>query len=275
MTTESAATSPSSAATSASSVILEAETFLLPLSLRDPAKPDPIASHLEYWSLAELFPEADGLAELFDSDEDFRASIRSAARADLFVPDPRLSAEANGLLSDPGSSLEGNWKQCERCDSLTAVFRAHGFGTLTGSEFIQRLGRLCVDGGRAGARPGAAAAHPTTGSWLDIVSPVGGRLRANHAWHQDSGLAQYTAMLGFPLRDGYCGPGVFSHGVKLSHAMPPPEVPGPVILNDLIPEAYHFKPVYRKGQEVIVYKDCDHVHSAPNEFIRAGIWRFM
>ena len=126
-----------------------------------------------------------------------------------------------------------------------------------------------------------------TGSWLDIVSPKGGRRRAAHAWHQDSGLEQWTAMLGFPPGDGYEGPGVFSHAVRLSHAMPPPETPGPVVIEGpppdpntgevrgAFPEAHVERPVFRRGAEVMLYKDCDHVHSAPDEFNREGIWRFM
>ena len=35
------------------------------------------------------------------------------------------------------------------------------------------------------------------------------------------------------------------------------------------------RPVYRKGAEVLVYLDCDHVHSAPDEIYRDGVWRFM
>ena len=40
--------------------------------------------------------------------------------------------------------------------------------------------------------------------------------------HQDSGLDRFTVMLGFPSRDGYDGAGVFSHAVRLSHPMVPP-----------------------------------------------------
>jgi len=266
--------SPSSAVSmDATPAFFEAKVFPMPLNLQDSTKTDPIASHLEYWSLDELFPEVIGLGDVFDSDEKFRACIRTAARADFFVPDPRLSAEANRMLSDSGSSLEGNWKQCGQCPNLAEVFRAYGFSALTGGAFIQRLGQLCTDGGRAGSFP--SVVYPTTGSWLDIVNPASGRSRSNHAWHQDSGLEQYTVMLGFPIRDHYSGVGVFSHAVKLSHVMPPPEVPGPVIIDDPIPDEFVSKPVYRKGQEIIVYKDCDHFHSAPNEFIREGIWRFM
>jgi len=268
--------SPSSTASvDSTSALTEAKAFPVPQSLQDASKPNPIASHLEYWSLDELFPEATGLGDVFDSDETFRASIRSAARADFFVPDPRLSAEANLMLSDPGSSLEGNWKQCSQCPNLTEVFRAYGFTALDGSAFIQRLGQLCTNGGRTGSMPSAGAVYPTTGSWLDIVNPSTGRSRSNHAWHQDSGLEQFTVMLGFPIRDHYSGVGVFSHAVKLSHAIQPPETPGPVIINDSIPDEFVFKPVYQKGQEIIVYKDCDHFHSAPNVFIREGTWRFM
>ena len=117
--------------------------------------------------------------------------------------------------------------------------------------------------------------YETTGGFLDIVSPPDMKMTRNHAWHQDSGLEQNTVMLGFPSSDGYVGPGVFSHVVLLSHPLEPPEVPGPVIIPGALPEDYITRPVYSRGREVILYRDSHHVHSAPDLFIRAGIWRFM
>jgi hypothetical protein len=255
---------------------------------------------VQFLALKDLFPEVGArLEELFDGDAAFRQAVRAAAREDMFTPILGLSDEKNAQLKDAGSSLEGNWKECGPCLALTAVFSAHGL-ELDGRTFISRLGSLCVDPplegeGRGevegevevGGGDGEGGSFPVTGSWLDIVSPKGGRRTAAHAWHQDSGLEQWTCMLGFPPSDHYEGPGVFSHAVRLSHAMPPPETPGPVVIEGpppdpntgevrgAFPEAHVERPVFRRGAEVMLYKDCDHVHSAPDEFNREGIWRFM
>lgn len=82
-------------------------------------------------------------------------------------------------------------------------------------------------------------------------------------------------MLGFPKTSEYTGIGVFSHCVLLSHRLEPPETPGPVVIPGDMPEEYIYRPVYRKGAEVILYRDSSHVHSAPDEFIRQSLWRFM
>eukprot|EP00614_Pseudopedinella_elastica_P007340 CAMPEP_0172586344 /NCGR_PEP_ID=MMETSP1068-20121228/5715_1 /TAXON_ID=35684 /ORGANISM="Pseudopedinella elastica, Strain CCMP716" /LENGTH=337 /DNA_ID=CAMNT_0013381111 /DNA_START=80 /DNA_END=1093 /DNA_ORIENTATION=+ len=248
--------------------------FQVPADSRDKSQPDPIPSHVKFYSLENLFPEAPGLADMFDSSEVFRRELRAAARNDFFVEDPRFSKEKNDQLRAPGSSLEGNWQTITECPAITSVFKSQGAGVsaLDGLTFVKRLGKLCVSGG--GLESGLESPL-VTGGWLDIVSPPNGRRRAAHAWHQDSGLGQYTVMLGFPNRNHYEGPGVFSHIVRLSHVMTPPAKPGPVIIEGNFPEANIMRPVYRKGCEVIVYKDCDHIHSAPDEFIRDGIWRFM
>lgn len=262
----------------------DGSVFLVPEHARATGTP-PVANHVVFFSLAELFPEAPGLADLFDEDTTFRESIRQAARDDLFVPDPRLSEESNKQLRAPSSSLEGNWQtNTDTCPSLTKVFASHAETMeLSGRTFMRRLGGLCVRGGPPSPPQAQGSLEVeevgekffVTGSWLDIVSPKGGRRHAAHAWHQDSGLEQYTAMLGFPSEDRYEGPGVFSHVIKLSHKMPEPEVAGPVIIEGNFPETHVMRPVYRKGCEVILYKDCDHIHSAPDEFIRDGLWRFM
>ena len=65
--------------------------------MRRPGAP-PIEEHVRFLSLDEVFPDArtaEGrtLGELFDADGAFREAVRRAARADMFVPDSRLSAE--------------------------------------------------------------------------------------------------------------------------------------------------------------------------------------
>jgi hypothetical protein len=248
--------------------------FDVPIELRDPSRPDPIESHVQFLSLADIYPEAANIESLFDENSSFRAALRAAARDDLFKPVQGLSEARNLQLRAPGSSLEGVWKDCGDCSHLTSVFRNYGI-ELEGRTFIQRLGRLCV------SPPGSNKSYSVTGSWLDIVTPKHGRRRATHAWHQDSGQNQWTAMLGFPPESRFCGEGVFSHAICLSHKMVEPESPGPVVLDAPRDGTHPFgdqhvlRPVYKRGSEVMLYRDCDHIHSAPDEFNREGIWRFM
>ena len=42
-----------------------------------------------------------------------------------------------------------------------------------------------------------------------------------------------------------------------------------------IAERYIVRPVYRRGQELMVYRDADHLHSAPDAANRMAVWRFM
>mmetsp|Transcript_19066 Transcript_19066/g.53124 ORF Transcript_19066/g.53124 Transcript_19066/m.53124 type:complete len:169 (-) Transcript_19066:18-524(-) len=96
-------------------------------------------------------------------------------------------------------------------------------------------------------------------------------------------------MLGFPAEDRYSGPGVFSHIVKLSHPLRQPGWEGEVIqFEDLttpggkagggpeeIEDEYIMRPMYRKGCEIVVYRDANHLHSSPDYAYRESLWRFM
>ena len=59
-------------------------------------------------------------------------------------------------------------------------------------------------------------------------------------------------MIGFPPSNNYNGIGVFSHALKLSHRMPPPDK-----LNEprlwgvsTVTEEFIVRPIYRRGKEV-------------------------
>ena len=43
----------------------------------------------------------------------------------------------------------------------------------------------------------------------------------------------------------------------------------------IIPEAYTIRPKYRKGCEIVVYNDANHLHSAPDYAHRESLWRLM
>jgi hypothetical protein len=68
---------------------------------------------------------------------------------------------------------------------------------MSGDLFISRLGGLCT----------SAGGEHSFGSWMEIVGRPRG---SDHAWHQDSGLCQDTAMLGFPKENGSSPPSVTS-----------------------------------------------------------------
>ena len=120
----------------------------------------------------------------------------------------------------------------------------------------------------------------------------------------DSGRDQCTVMVGFPKSNGYCGPGVFSHVVALTHRLPRHDEECPRLLADLLPprictasdaavaasgegvhtgssdggqlgEEHIIRPFYSKYKEVLVYNDRDVFHSAPDMQFRESLWRFM
>merc|ERR1711963_1176262 len=88
-------------------------------------------------------------------------------------------------------------------------------------------------------------------------------------------------MGGFPPEDKFRGVGVFTHVARLSHPLPIPERPVPVVFGEThrvgerIPDACIWRPTYAKGAEIIVYNDSTTVHSAPDAIHRESLWRLM
>ena len=106
--------------------------------------------------------------------------------------------------------------------------------------------------------------------------------KISHSWHQDTGRSPNadtrTVLFGFPRQDNYVGGGVFSHLVKLYREQwakedhPPNE---PVLYKHAIDEKYIYRPQFAKGQEIIMYRDVDVLHSAPDVAYRSSVMRFM
>ena len=91
------------------------------------------------------------------------------------------------------------------------------------------------------------------------------------------------------------GPVPCSHIVKLSHTVRQPGNEGEAIQFEDLAEAaagkhgerggpasppemeeqYIVRPEYRKGREIVVYRDANHMHSAPDYAYRESLWRFM
>ena len=75
---------------------------------------------------------------------------------------------------------------------------------------------------------------------------------------------------------------VFTHAIKLSHPLEQLNAPGTVIQwEDFEPYEGDFdprhiaRPVFGRGQEIMVYRDSAHLHSAPDVSHREAVWRFM
>jgi len=235
--------------------------------------------HVEITSLDKLFPQISGFSDLFSSEETFRNGIRNAIRQDIFDTTPAyagMSEKARRMLLLPDSSLQGSWK-CQgrddqpegelRMKTLTTVLNEHlGDDAPTGDEFMDTIGSLC------GSKP---QTH-----WIDIVGITDRKI--SHSWHQDTGRSPNgdakTVLLGFPRENEYVGVGVFSHIVKLEKEQwanedhPPVE---PVLYTKDIDEMYIYRPQFAKGQEIIIYRDIDVLHSAPDIAYRSSVMRFM
>ena len=169
--------------------------------------------HIQFYGFDTLFPDSN-LGEIFDMNSEFRTAIRIAVRSDFFVPDDTLSECTKRMMLDPRSTLMSSWKQMYHTNNydfpqLNEVFRNYDILNLNGNQFMATLISLCKD------------SPYTFGSWIDIIGIKDRRL--THSWHQDSGLKQFTVMVGFPPCNNYDGIGVFSHAVKLSHRLPTPD----------------------------------------------------
>jgi hypothetical protein len=240
--------------------------FPVPANMRAQGATE-IKHRTRFVSLDSLFPEAKGsLCDEWDQNAALRSAVRAAGREDFYEDDPRFDEKRlralRAIARDPATSLQGMWRREKPFPALTEAFASHGFSEISGDVFVSRIAALCTSNG----------GKHTFGSWMDIVGRPKG---SDHAWHQDSGLVQDTAMLGFPRENGYEGEGVFSHILPLSHHMPEPDIAGPVIIDGRFPEEFIVRPVYKKGAEVIVYRDCDVLHSAPDVVKRDSLWRFM
>jgi len=195
----------------------------------------------------------------------------SSSDAGRFVrADDSLSAERNAAMRSLSSSVHVNWFESRTGYAALSELFARSGVDLTGERFIKGLGALC--------------GTPCHGTLIDIASI--GKQNIRHSWHQDSGYDRYTVMLGFPsstpseeLPEGV---GVFTHAVKLSHPLAQQHAEGSVIQwENYVPyegdfdAKYIARPVFKRGQELMIYRDSSHLHSAPDASHREAVWRFM
>ncbi len=253
----------------------------------------PTNSHIQSTSLDDLFPNLD-FSLHFNTNSTFRNALRNSIREDVFDATPsyaNMSEKARRMLLLPDSSLQGSWSCNEskytttadaenrnddvgpekvnlRMKKLTEVLASHlGPNAPTGDVFMTTIGNLC-------------GSHPST-HWIDIVGIMDRKI--SYSWHQDTGRSHghdsRTVLLGFPRENNYNGTGVFSHAVKLKYERHAP-IDHPIIERIVYPNLvvegeYVVKPQYAKGHEIIMFRDVDVLHSAPEVAYRASVMRFM
>jgi hypothetical protein len=258
------------------------------------AKLIPPGTHIQSTSLDNLFPNLD-FSFHFNSNSTFRNALRNAIREDIFDRTPsyaHMSEKARRMLLLPDSSLQGSWncnneaitdtidvengnerreKEKLRMKQLTQVLAAHlGPNAPTGDAFMTTIGNLC-------------GSHPST-HWIDIVGIMDRKI--SYSWHQDTGRSHQgsdstrrTVLLGFPREDNYDGTGVFSHAVKLKYERNAPmdhPINEPIVYPNLVVEdEFVVKPRYAMGHELIMFRDVDILHTAPEVAYRASVMRFM
>ena len=163
----------------------------------------------------------------------------------------------------------------ENDDDDTPLFR------FSGDDLFRAIGSICGSG---------ASTH-----WIDIYGVQDRRL--NHSWHLDAGQSpqnRKTVLWGFPPENDYEGTGVFSHVVPLQEPFDELLLDGdgdeknknkndsndnrirePVLFEGTVDDRYVVRPVYAPGRELLVYRDVDVLHSAPDVAYRTSVMRFM
>jgi hypothetical protein len=244
-------------------------------------------TRFRFVSLNELFPHSSamlGFSETFSTDKHFREQLRNSLRRDLFDANPthhRLSEKARAILLQPDSSLQSSWS-ISSSESIptptprTTALLQKTFGSTphpteysipTGVDLLNAIGSLCGRG---------ASTH-----WMDIVG-INDRA-ISHSWHQDTGRSgdgeSWTVLWGFPKEDCYVGTGVFTHVLPLTHEHHAPHghtQNEPVLFHGIsVPDESIVRPCFGPGKELLVYRDIDVLHSAPDVTYRTSVMRFM
>ena len=226
-----------------------------------------------FMSLDDLFGEEVGFSSKFNLDSTFRQKLRAAIRQDIFDTTPfyaNLSEKAASMLLLLDSSLEGSWRMPESMNRMNQTSKvlsdALGENAPTGDELFHAIGRLC------GARP---STH-----FIDIFGVQDRRI--SHSFHLDFGKSPenttQTVLWGWPRENSYDGCGVFSHVIPLKEACWTPEDHPrmePVLFDGTFDEQNIVRPRYNRGRELLIYRDVDVVHSAPDVAYRTSVMRFM
>jgi hypothetical protein len=262
--------------------------------------------HVQSYSLDELFPDI-RFSPTFATSTAFRTELRFAIRADVFdVYYQHIKNEkARSMLLLPDSSLQGGWNNLPLMTRTTTVLQTYlgtGPNVPTGNVHMETIGRLCYGGRDDALNDGSLFSTSSSSSshWMDIVGIANRKIP--YSWHQDrndGNGSHRTVLWGFPKDNEYHGTGVFSHVVKLRYPVraaatatvddssrtttaPPPPLPPqqPIVYNALTSttldeQRYIYRPVYGTGAEILVYRDANILHSAPDVTYRTSLMRFM
>mmetsp|Transcript_26552 Transcript_26552/g.77238 ORF Transcript_26552/g.77238 Transcript_26552/m.77238 type:complete len:301 (+) Transcript_26552:80-982(+) len=251
----------------------------VPIAL-DSFKGPTATARYELVSLADTFGPA--LAEVFHASGSFRTALIGCAR------DVKVLFKIGTSLADSASDHDE-----EGCrERLGDVLRQHvGDRAPTADEFISSISSLCGD-------------HWGGFTSFESKRPPPGALE----WHQDWAAAdlQYafgacrTVMLAFPAagasgHDVHEGEGILTELVQLSHEFSTESLKARSSYRGLstgeqdrkaasdlgVTEEHIVRPRYCRGQEILVYKDAEHLHRSPRATsdpagrARQAIWRFQ
>lgn len=251
--------------------------------------PSVAGDHFSYASMEEVWNVA--TAEAFHTSSSFRDDLRlfasRGAMKGLFAEE-RFSSPSWAQYNDPviiDAKARGILEAANEANRrrLRFILEEHiGPSAPSVAQFVGAFALLCGEG-----RRGMFTA-------CDRQPP--------HAleWHQDWGPPDdsFTVMLGFPPADSYAGVGVLTELVLLSHRFRMddfrqsivPLQPGirytveEAMESDRkgwqalgVTDAYRVQPVFKLGQELLVYRDAHHLHRSPAADLirRESIWRFQ
>ena len=259
----------------------------------------PATTEHEVISLEDTFSSE--FAECFHSSAEFRNDLIGCA------------SDVGSLFSQgtPWADFAPDFDE-ERCRKhLESVLELHlGAAAPTADEFVRATSALCGDGFYWGSFTSFETTSPPGGVQMGEVE---GNLFRRVAelevgaleWHQDWAAAEMahmfgasrTVMFAFPAAGSsdHEGTGLFTELVCLTHEFSSETLKGTSSYHGLttanadrkaaaelgVSEEHIVRPDYRRGQEILRYKDSEHLHRSPRSVSdpagrkRQAIWRFQ
>mmetsp|Transcript_20469 Transcript_20469/g.38810 ORF Transcript_20469/g.38810 Transcript_20469/m.38810 type:complete len:373 (-) Transcript_20469:58-1176(-) len=252
----------------------------------------PVSEHFSYASLEDLFNVA--TADAFHTSSAFREDLRNfgstGAMHALFATEgfakPSWALENHGTISEWHEDGSLQQMKTQGISMLKDILKKHvGRKAPSAKNFVQTFTKLCGKGCR--------------GMFTNLGSePPSNALE----WHQDWSPPDensFTVSFGFPPADNYTGVGILTEVVRLSHKFGMEQFrqtkfplasyyqnttdedcreadrKGVEALG--VTDTYRIQPVFKRGQEILIYRDSDHLHRGPKQDVlwRADCWRFQ
>lgn len=249
-------------------------------------------SHFSYASLEDVFGTA--FANEFHTSPAFRSDLCYIAPGikALFAvhgfESPSWKCLNDEDVSEAYFSEDWDSIVTQNRDVIQQILQGHlGENAPSPEQFVKAFADLCGEK-RRGSFTALGAEPPS-----DALE-----------WHQDWGPPDeesFTVMLGFPPADkiNYEGVGILTELVRLSHRFNMEEFRQGVFplshtgtdytaeqalqadrkgLEALgISDAYRVQPVFKRGQEFVIYRDAEHLHRGPTSDVlqREACWRFQ